>query len=186
MENPYAAPQSVITPPPVPNTDAELIRNQHLSHEASVKSVGTLYYLGAIILLLGLLSSAVPVIPLLGSMGGYELALILGGGLLVFTLIVLQWKLATGLRQLRPSVRIPTIVLSIIGLIGFPLGTLISAYILYLMFASKSKMVFSPEYQQVITDTPHIRYRSSVLKSVLVVILILALILGIAAFYRNP
>ncbi len=184
MTNPYAAPESVITPIPVFNSDAEQIRQAHLSHEASVKSVGTLYYLGAIILLLVLLTSAVPVIPLLGSMGGYEIALVLGGGLLIFALIVLQWKLATGLRQLRPWVRIPTIVLSIIGLIGFPLGTLLSAYILYLMFAAKSKMVFSPEYQQVIIDTPQIRYRSSVLKTVLVVILILAVILGMTIYLR--
>ena len=92
---------------------------------------------------------------------------------------------AGGLRNLRPWVRIPTIILSIIGLIGFPLGTLISAYILYLMFAAKSKMVFSPEYREIIAATPHLRYRTSFLKTVLVVILIIAAFMALAFFYKS-
>ena len=184
MNNPYAAPESVIAPIPVFNSDAEQIRQAHLSHEASVKSIGTLYYLGAVILLLGLIVGAVPVIPLLGSMGASELALMLGGGLLMLALIVLQWKLAVGIRQLRPWVRIPLIILSILGLIGFPVGTLISAYILYLMFSEKSKVIFSPGYQQVIAATPHIQYRSNVLKTVLIVILIMFVILGMAIYLK--
>jgi hypothetical protein len=180
MENPYAAPESVITTVPVSNTESEQIRQEHLSHEASVKSVGSLYYLGAILLSLGFLAFSRTALNS-GYMNGWGLIV---GSVLMLGIIVLQWKLATGLRQLRPWVRIPTIVLSIIGLIGFPLGTIISAYILYLMFAPKSKMIFSPEYRQVIADSPHIRYRSSILKTVLIVILVMATFMGLALYFR--
>ena len=45
-ENPYAAPlvDAFVAPP----VGAEAMRQQYLSHEASVKSIGTLYMLGAI------------------------------------------------------------------------------------------------------------------------------------------
>ena len=187
MDNPYAAPESVITPIPVHQTGAEQIRRAHLSHEASVISIGSLYYLGAILLSLGFLSYMVAIVLSWreGAAGGSELAVVIGGALLILAIIVLQWKLAGGLRNLRPWVRIPTIILSIIGLIGFPLGTLISAYILYLMFAAKSKMVFSPEYREIIAATPHLRYRTSFLKTVLVVILIIAAFMALAFFYKS-
>ena len=187
MDNPYAAPASVITPIPVHNTEAEQIRQAHLSHEASVKSIGTLYYLGAILLLLVLFGYSSTLLRVFneGAAGGSEVGMLIGGALLMLGLIVFQWILAGGLRKLRPWVRIPTIILSIIGLLGFPLGTLISGYILYLMFAAKSKMVFSPEYREIIAATPHLRYRTSFLKTVLVVILIIAAFMALAFFYKS-
>ena len=42
--NPYAATSATLATNL--GTDAELIRQQHLSHEASVKSIGLLYWLG--------------------------------------------------------------------------------------------------------------------------------------------
>jgi hypothetical protein len=181
MDNPYAAPESVITPIPVHHTEAEQIRQKHLSHEASVKSIGTLYYLGAILLLLVFFgySSAILRVFNEGAAGGSEVGMLIGGALLMLGLIVFQWILAGGLRKLRPWVRIPTIILSIIGLIGFPIGTLISGYILYLMLSAKSKMIFSPEYQQVIAATPHLRYRTSLLRTVLIVLLVIAVFMAI-------
>ena len=182
MHNPYTPPESLVSPLPVNITGAEQIRRDHLSHEASVKSVGTLYLLSAGLTLLLMLGYGAAVLGALSrsSMGVSEIATIVGLGLLLLAIVFLQWKLATGLRQLRPWVRIPTIVLSIIGLLGFPIGTIISAYVLYLMCSAKSKMVFSPEYKQVIAETPHIRYRSNILMTVLVVVLLVILISGVA------
>ena len=193
MENPYAAPESLITPIPVHLTGAEQVRRDHLSHEASVKSIGTLSYLGSILFLIAFWASLdsirvlhaihrvqVGMKPMIGS----DLALIIGTSLLLLGLMILQWKLAGGLRNLRPWVRIPTIILSVIGLLGFPLGTLISGYILYLMLSAKSKMVFSPEYRQIIADTPHLRYRTSFLRTFLVVILVLAGFIAFGFWFR--
>jgi hypothetical protein len=47
-------------------------------------------------------------------------------------------------------------VLSGIGLLGFPIGTLINGYILYLFLSKKGRTVFAPEYQEVIEATPHV------------------------------
>ncbi len=52
------------------------------------------------------------------------------------------------------------------------------------MFSEKSKVIFSPGYQQVISATPHIQYRSNVLKTVLIVILIMFVILGMAIYLK--
>ena len=54
--NPYAAPQSNIAIPPP--SDMEAARRLMLNHEASVKSIGTLFFLGAIfVIIIGGLSA---------------------------------------------------------------------------------------------------------------------------------
>ncbi len=61
------------------------------------------------------------------------------------------------LRALKPTARIPAGVLAAIGLLEFPVGTLINGYFLYLLFSKKGAMVFSEEYRQIVVDTPEIR-----------------------------
>ncbi len=92
-----------------------------------------------------------------GGAGPAELAASVG----LLALSVGQGFLAYGLRKLRSWARVPAIILSCIGLIGFPIGTLISAYILYLLVSKKGSMVFSSQYQDIIRQTPHIKYRTS-------------------------
>lgn len=177
MDNPYAAPESDITPP-VYQTAAEQIRQAHLAREASIKSASQLYYLGAILCFAALIYSLAALRDFLqdlnweGAGNRSQLAVKTGGTLLILGFMVLNWKLAEGLRKLLPWVRIPIMVLSVMGLLFFPLGPPVSGYLLFLMLAPKSKMVFSPGYQQVITATPHLRYRTSFLKRVIVVILV--------------
>lgn len=85
-----------------------------------------------------------------------------------------------GLRRLRKWARIPTGILSGLGLLAFPIGTLINAYILYLLFCQKGKMVFSDEYRAVIEQTPHIKYRTSII--VWIVLGLLLLLIAFAIF----
>jgi hypothetical protein len=150
-------------------SSVEQIRTTHLQHEASVKSVGLLYYLGGGAMLL------FTVISLAGGRAeGFVLALIfalLGAG---------QIAVGTGLRKLRPWARIPTGILSGIGLLGFPLGTLINGYILYLIFCQKGATVFSPDYQRVMAATPHLRYRTSIV--VWIFLALVAVLVGVAIF----
>lgn len=149
--------------------EADRIRNEHLKHEASVKSVGLLYYLGgAVMLVLGLVSFlAVGRSQASGTTAGAVLT-----GLLLAALGAGQIVVGSGLRGLRKWARIPTGILSGFGLLGFPLGTVINAYILYLVFGEKGKMVFSEEYRLVVEQTPHIKYRTSVVVWVLLALLI--------------
>ena len=159
------------------HTPAEGIRKANLSHEASVQSIGLLYYLGgAIVLCVGGLT----LVRFFSASGGSERAsaVVVSGFLLALGAV--QLWVGTGLRRLRKWARIPTGVLSGIGLLGFPLGTLINAYVLYLVFSQKGKTVFSDEYQAVIQQTPHIKYRTSVVVWILFALLVL--IIGVAIF----
>ena len=146
----------------------EQTRLTYLQHEASVKSIGTLYFVCAAgFLLFALVSVFAPI----------SRMLLLG--ILALGFAVLQAVTALGIRKLNPKARIPTAVISGLGLLAFPFGTIVNGYILYRVFSRKGAMVFSEEYKQVIAGTPHIKYRSSFVVRVLlgVVLAILALVI---------
>lgn len=94
---------------------------------------------------------------------------------------VLYVFIARGLWQLRPWARIVATVLSAIGLIGFPLGTIISAYFLYLLQSKKAAMVFSEDYKRVIAATPHVKYKTSLIAWVLLGLLVALVIVVVIA-----
>lgn len=169
--NPYAAPQSQVlqaTP------QAELERMQHIHTEATIKSVGLLYYLGAFALLL------------LGAVGlsgrnleeGVPPQLM---GAIFITLGAGQGFVGYGLRRLRRWARIPTVIFSCIGLLGFPIGTLINGYILVKVLGKQGQFVMTPEYQQIIAATPHVKRKTSIVALVLLALLLIILIGIIAA-----
>jgi succinate dehydrogenase/fumarate reductase cytochrome b subunit len=93
--------------------------------------------------------------------------------LIVFAFVYFQ--VGRWLRALNPKARIPATLLSVLGLFGFPVGTLIGLYVLYLLHSKKGVMVFSPEYRQVIEATPQIRYRTSLLAWLFLGLIVLAL-----------
>lgn len=185
-DNPYAAPVDayVVDDPMVA---AESIRRDHIRHEASIKSIGTLYFLGAIIAIplgLWLMGMVIFMNPIARSRwfpNPIELAMPLGAGLLYFVIGAAQLTAAIGLRRLRPWARWTSVVLSALGLLAIPVGTLISGYFLYLLLSRKGEYIFSPPYQHVIAATPHIKYRTSPIVIVLVVLLAIVLIVGLIA-----
>ena len=179
--NPYAPTSATI---PEAGEGDEATRKKYLSHEASIKSIGVLYLLGSILgflgtvvyLVLGLASIIMPSRNPAESLG-------LGIFLLAFAvfagaLSTFQFILARGLRRLTPWCRIGGIVVSCLGLLGFPIGTLISAYFLYLLGSQKGVYVFSPEYARVIAATPHIKYKTSII--VWIFLGILMFVIGLA------
>lgn len=150
---------------------SEETRKKYLSHESSVRSVGVLYLIGGTGLLLVGLGAAVTASAGRNAVEGFLLGalfLVLGG---------MQFWVGLAIRRLKSWSRIPTGILSGIGLLGFPIGTLINGYILYLVFSEKGKMVFSEEYRAVIEQTPHIKQRTSI-----VVWIVLGLLLVILGF----
>lgn len=155
------------------SSSAEETRNQYLKHEASVQSVGFLYRLGGVLMTLAAIGSLVAAVAGDGLLEG----LLLFAFFLAFG--IGQFVVGSGLRRLRPWSRIPTGILSGIGLLGFPLGTIINGYILYLLFGKKGKVVFSPEYAVVIEQTPHIKYRMSVVVWVLLGLIVLLFAFGL-------
>ena len=49
-------------------------------------------------------------------------------------------------------------------------------YILYLIFGKKGQMIFSPGYQEIVAETPDIKYKTS--KVVWIVLLLLILLVA--------
>jgi hypothetical protein len=152
----------------VSDNSADTIRKDHIKHEASIKSVGIFYFLGAGLMALAGLAPAL-------SGRGEDILF----ALVFFAFAVGLVAAGVGIRRLKPWARIVSGVLSGIGLLGFPLGTLINGYILYLLFSRKGSTVFSEEYQGIIAATPHIKYKTSIVVWILVGLLLLLGLLAI-------
>lgn len=173
-DNPYATPQTFEVPPD--RTDsAELIRKEHLKTEASLKAVGLFYYLvGIFVARLSL--------PFFGQydegVSGLAEATI---GVILMILAAFHLIVGSAIRKLKPWSRIAAGVLSIIGgLLGFPIGTLMNACVLFLIFRKKTGRVLSEPYQTIIAETPHMKPGTSVI--VWVVMGIAVLLMGLAFF----
>lgn len=185
QENPYAP--GVVQKKHV-HSEVEAIRHKHLSHEASIKSVGFLYLLGGAIGLLIGTSYVIPGISIMSSpqrMGQMSMqsygAVFMIVGVIVFLLGVAQMAVGSGFRRLALWSKIPGAILAAIGMLLFPIGTLINGYVLYLLLSAKGSMVFSPEYKEVIFQTPHMKYKTSIVVWVFVGLLALLFVIAIVA-----
>ena len=157
------------------DTTAEQLRKAHLTREAYVKSVGTLYYVAGGFFVLGGLGLAFSPPEAAASGAGPFL------GLLVAGLAALLIVTGAGLRQLRPWSRIASGIFAGIGLLGFPPAILLNGCILYLLLSKKGSMVFSEPYQRVIAATPHIKYQTPIFVWILLGIVLLLFAWGIIA-----
>ena len=61
--------------------------------------------------------------------------------------------------------------MSLLGLLAFPLGTLVNIYVLWLLNCNKGRYILSPEYRQVVTETPHVKHKSTPIAWALLIIL---------------
>jgi hypothetical protein len=173
-------------------SQAELIRKSHLSHEANIQSFGCLYTLGGILGILGGIAYiGIGIFVMAGGenpqgtapgpradpmVTGIITTLI---GVVFLAIAVAQLFAGRSMQTLNPSGKILAIIVSAIGLLGFPCGTLISGYLLYLLLSAKGEMVFSSAYKEVMQATPHIRYRTSIIVWIFLFLLIGVILLGI-------
>lgn len=167
--NPYAAPQVDVLPPTQATSTEEMIRTQHLNTEATIKTVGFLYYLGAILI-------GAAAVGMLAGGRSEDKFFTAGFGLVFLVLAVGQGIVGYGLRRLLSWARIPTIIFSCLGLLHIPIGTIINGYILATVAGKKGKTVMTPEYRRIIGLTPHIRRKTSVAVWVLLAVLVLVLV----------
>lgn len=184
--NPYRAPQANLDAvQPVGAMDdlaeVESIRRRYLKHEASIKSLGSLSYLGGIIglgriLFLAVMGSSLPQ----ATKDSLPLTLAIYG-----IAIPLNLALGYGLTTLKSWARWMMVVLTglticnvvfqaVVGntaaalppdsrrfiWFGFAFWALIIGYILNLLLSSKGAFVFSAPYREIIRLTPHVRYKS--------------------------
>lgn len=178
-ENPFRAPESLGGEYDThDDPEAVAIRNQHLSHEASVKSMGFLYILSGILLtVFSVAGIAGSFFETNASPAEYGQFVVLVG--VVGIIALYQLYVGVKLRQLHRAGRLGGGILSTIGLIGFPIGTIINGYFLYLLFSKKGEMVFSDRYQDVIAQTPEIQYRTSMIVKIFAALLFAVIALGI-------
>jgi len=116
------------------------------------------------------------------TIGPSELTMGLAAAGVYLVIATLGVYVGWGLKRLNSRVRIVAGVLSALGLIAIPLGTLINGFFLYLLFNRKGKMVFSDEYRDVIRQTPDMRYRASWIVVAVLIGLIALIIGGIAGY----
>ncbi len=159
---------------PAVSGNAEDIRRTHLRHEASVRAVGSFYFLSGVAMLIALRARGEGGARLISALG-------LSATLVYVALAALIIWLGRGLQRLSPLARIVAVVLSGIGLIVVPGGgTLIGGYVLWLLLSAKGKSVFSAHYRQIVAETPHIKHRTLWWASVLVALLVGGMIATVA------
>lgn len=176
--NRYAPPGAHVSDVYHVGGNAAAIRREHIKHEASVRSVGGLYLFSGFVCLFGGLAGLVA--------AGWGVAGLTGATVVVLCLVyglvgALSIAVGGALRALQPWARTVTIVLSVIGLIGFPFGTIMNGYILYLLCAAKGKRLFEPDYEGIVAATPDIKYKTSIIVWIFVGLLGLLIVAIIAA-----
>ena len=147
------------------------IREEHTGKERSLRGAGTLQLAGGTILFLsGVLSMFADFKP-----NGAEdlpegIKLI---GAIIAALGFLSALVGWGIRRLKSWSRLPFILLNLFGLLGFPVGTIISGYCLYLILGENGKYLLSTEYGKIVERTQGVKAKTSIL-----VWLILAALVG--------
>lgn len=143
--NPYAAPKADLDPP-VTGTSISA-RAAMLKYEVAIQSVGTtFFFVGLILVVAGMMA--------------FDRSYWIGGlsSLAGATLVI--W-VGYGLKKLRGSARTVGMTLAGIGLVGFPVITLLSLHILFVLGNKASRGVFTPDYARIIAATPHIRHKGT-------------------------
>ena len=207
--NPYAAPAADLAdlePVGIEGlAEAESIRRKYLNHEASIRSLGTLHYLAAFFGILGAFGLFVTLV-MRNPMNRDGVPILWGALAFYVVLSALHLALGHGLRALKTWARWTEVVLVSIslvfvmfgvigvvvlavtgnpaalpGVIVYALGGLFSAYVLYLFVSAKGAMVFSPEYRAIIEKTPHVKYRTSLLVKIVLLVFVAVIALGVVA-----
>jgi hypothetical protein len=181
QSNPYEAPAARVDDPALSGAEAE--RTAHLRHEARLRSVGVLYWLGAAatVLMVGMSLATAPSADPEGwtTVGAVVLAALLAA--------VIGW----GYWSLSPWVRWPGTAVSVLGLLAIPIGPVIHGYFLYLLWCAKGRRVLAPGYAQVRQRTPHLRYRRTIGDWIALVVIagvslvLLAMLLAVGTMSRT-
>jgi len=202
--NPYQAPLSDVLdtrPEHVEFSDlaeAERLRNIYLKHEASVKSVGSLHYFGAVCGLIVCICAVAMIVVSIREENPGNTGVFVGVSAIYVVMTAVNFALGYGLRRLLPWARWTEIILGSIGtfiilsMTIFLAATansaaaapnvfwlLINFYILYLMISAKGGMVFSPQYREVIAKTPHIKYKTSLILKLGLALFVAVIVLGV-------
>jgi branched-subunit amino acid transport protein len=77
--------------------------------------------------------------------------------MLILGFAVVTFLLGYGFFKLDSRVRIPAGILAACGLAYFPIGTLGNAFILFLIFSPRGKIIFSKQYKEIIERATYVK-----------------------------
>lgn len=178
--NPYAAPETpnaaFLTPAQA--SDAEQIRRKYLKHEMNIKSCGALYLLGAVLTLPMVVLMIVGIVSGNSGVGPAEVFI----GLMFAGLACLGGVVGWGLRKLQPWVKVPAAIMAALSLLNVPIGTILGIAVFYFVFSEKGTYCFSPEYQEIIRQTPHVKLKTSWIAWVALGFIVILLIMALMGF----
>ncbi|MES2594632.1 MAG: hypothetical protein V4662_04825 [Verrucomicrobiota bacterium] len=164
--NPYAPPQvAELSSGRAGMSEAEAIRRDHLQIEATIKTAGTLHYIGMVLF------------------GGLGLVMFAEGGALGLAFLLVGSTMGIvgyDLRHLNAGARWPALIISSIGLLIFPVGTIINGVILANLMNAKARTVFTSDYKVIIAATPHVDHGLSRLAILTLVLVGLIVIVAVA------
>src|SRR5262245_8108887 len=197
--NPYAAPKAEGEPPLLflgdDLVECEAIRKAHLAHEASIKSIGALHYFGVFFSVLGVLAFATVGLGADSGMAAIGAALAT-----VFYLGIgaLNAALGYGLRSFQSwarwtevafnSLGFAFVVLITVGAIVVRVWPVVAIYlffvliqscVLYLLLSRKASVIFSSRYKEIVERTPYLKYRTSALVKIAVIIFVAFLVFAV-------
>lgn len=161
-ENPYAPPQTPLDAK-TPDTEEEKVRKEYLYHEASIHSIGYIYCIA------GFITIIVGVCLVLKQFMRFD-PYILCWGLGSIVIGNFQIFVGIGVVRLQQWSRLPAGTYGVLYLflllivdprLSLIAGGAFTAYVIAIIFGEKGQMVFSEYYQQIIRETPHIKYRTS-------------------------
>lgn len=181
--NLYAPPKARVEDVVPFSDEAHAIRKAHIKTEASIRSIGTLYYLGTGLMALGalvLLSAVFTGRSSIPFQGFLAIGLLAG--------CVFFFFVARGLRHLRSWARTATVILSALTLFGglltpahVPMGGIVTIYILYLLLCKKGRRIFQSDYPDIIAATPDVKNTTSVVVWFFLALLVVVILLvGVA------
>lgn len=180
--NPFAGPSvEDVVAPPSPTTDAERIRREHLTAETNIRSIGLLYIIGGAFGTLGAVAAVAGFVASLFRDDASDSDFALGILLLLFLMYPAILWAGIALRRFRTWARWVAVVLSVFGLLGVPIGTIVAIGFLYVLLNKKATYVFTPEYQAVIAQTPHIKYKTSPIAWAVLGLIVLGLVAALVA-----
>lgn len=146
------------------------IREAHVRHESRLRAVGWLYAFFAAAL--GMVAAGLwrdsggPPQP--GD--GFFRGLIVFAALMAAASLVL----AAGFLRLNPWVRLPATIVSGLGLLLIPVGTILHGYILMQVWSPQGQRILKPDYADIIAATPEVRFRRTAGDWVAAVLLVAA------------
>lgn len=171
-ENPFAVSdvQFDTTVDALDMTNAEQVRTEHLSAEASVRAIGTLQILGAVL-------ATLSVVGLIAAGAAGAAGAGAGAGVIemafLFVVAVPGFFVGRGLRNLKNWARITAAIFCVPGILS-P----ITWIILYCLLNRKAAFVCTPEYAAIRAATPHLKYRTSIIVKFFVWLLIIVLLVA--------